>query len=245
MAFRFPSLGRELLVLGRQALLLRHDVARPVVPSGLEAGQDVAVCLHGVLATAGVLRPLRKRLQRNLGVATATFSYAPSGHGVEALARRLSALLESLPATVRIHLVGHSLGGVVARHYAVRSGDSRIVQTVSLAAPFAGVGGVAAWGAGLGIELARDLCPQSELLRELRLNSGRAVPHVSILASDDAVLGSPRSHALPGGDVVVVDGCGHNGMLYHEGALEALEERVGRRCSVGAQDQGQSLTASR
>lgn len=231
MAFRFPSLGRELLVLGRQALLLRHDVARPVLPTGLRPGQDVVVCLHGILATAGVLRPLRKRLQRGLGVATATFSYAPSGHGVEALSQRLGSILGELPERARIHLVGHSLGGVVARYYAVHAGDERIVQTVSLAAPFAGVGGgVAAWGAGLGIELARDLSPQSALLRTLRLRAEGSVPHVSLLAGEDAVLGAPRSHALPGCEVIVVKHCGHNGMLYHDEALHELERLVGERC---------------
>jgi triacylglycerol lipase len=228
MVRAFPKLpklnvtGREIVAFARQAWLLRHDLSSSL-PAGDRSGDDIVVCLHGLFATAGVLRPLRKRLERHSGVQTASFTY-PVGPGVKTLARRLTELLAELPTQARIHLLGHSVGGVVARYFAQEMGDPRIVQTISLGAPFAGVGGVG-W---LGVEVARDLSPASTLLRQLRLGAGRrlGVPHMSIIAENDAVVGAPMSHALPSGDVVMIRGCGHNTLLFCDRTAEHVERRV-------------------
>src|SRR5690606_3620507 len=117
-------------------------------------------------------------------------------------------LVEALPVGVRLHLVGHSLGGVVARHFALTHGE--VVQTISLASPFAGVEGVS-W---LRLGVARDLAPSSALLRALRL-ARSSIPHLSLLAEHDGVVRAPLSHALPGGELRVIVRCGHDTLLYH------------------------------
>lgn len=215
----------EALAYARQATLLHHDVDRAVVPEGVGDGEDVAVLLHGLFATAGVLRPLRRAIGRLGGVHTATFTYAP-GPDVAALCDRLAELTSALPAGARIHLVGHSLGGVVARAYAHDRGDPRVVQTISLASPFAGVPGAAA----LAFGAARDLDPQSPLLRRIRIGAAESgVPHLSILAGADNVVRTPLAHALPGGDVAVLDERGHNSVLFDEEAARLVKERIATR----------------
>ena len=206
----------------RQAALLHLDTTRPVVPEGVAGGDDVVVLLHGLFATAGVLRPLRQAVARFARVHTATFSYAP-GPDVASLCDRLAELTGSLPPDARLHLVGHSLGGVVARAYAQERSDARVVQTISLASPFAGVPGAGA----LAFGAARDLDPQSPLLRRIRIGaSGLAVPHLSILAGADNVVRPPRAHALPGGDVIVLEERGHNTLLFDEEAARIVKERI-------------------
>lgn len=210
------------MAFARQAWLLRHDTREPVVPSAAREGDLVVVFLHGLFATAGVLRPLRAAVTRNRGVHAAALSYPP-GPGIQELGRRLGALLATLPATVQIHLVGHSLGGIVARHFVHAVGDARIVGTISMATPFAGVPG-AGW---LGLDSARDLEPNSPLLARLRLESEQAkVPHLSIIAGADSLVKSPVSHALPCGEVVVMRGLGHNTLLFDEQVARVIERRV-------------------
>src|SRR5687768_11671051 len=123
--------GREARAFARLAALLLLD-HRPVVPASLHSGDDVIVLIHGLFATAGVLRPMRQRIEQVCGAHTATFTYAP-GPGVAAIAASLGRLLSALPPDVRVHLVGHSLGGLVARWYVQRiAADRRIVQTIAI-----------------------------------------------------------------------------------------------------------------
>lgn len=219
----FAVAGREVAAFARQAWLLRHDLGAPVVPIACGPGEDVVVLLHGLFATAGVLRPLRSAIERAPAVHTATLSYPP-GPGVEVLARRLGELLGELPKTARVHLVGHSLGGIVCRYFSQYVGDTRIAQTISLATPFGGVKRARLLGLG-------DLDPGSPMLRRLRLDASRGpdVPHLSIVAGSDAFVRSPVSHALPGFEVVVMADRGHNALLFDAEVAKLVAGRVLRR----------------
>lgn len=221
-ALPFMVAGREAMAFARQAWLLRHDLLEPVVPANVGEDDDVVVFLHGLFASAGVLRPMRAQIMRHQGMHAAALSYGP-GPGVDKIAGRLTGLLRDLPSTASIHLVGHSLGGIVARYYAQEIVDPRVVQTISLSSPFAGVPR-AAW---LGFEGARDLDPDSPLLRRLRLrSSAHAIPHLSIIAGADRIVKSPIAHALPGGDVTVMKDRGHNTLLFDEEVARVVEQRI-------------------
>ncbi len=214
--------AREALAFARQGILLRHDTAEPVIPRGVQPGDDVVVFLHGLFATAGVVRPLRAAVAHHPFLHTAALTYLP-GPGVAAISSRLAALAAELPAEARLHVVGHSLGGIVARWFALESGDRRVVQTISLATPFGGLP-KAAW---LGLDTGRDLRPQSAVLRRILLHPDAArIPHLSIIAGADTLVTSPVSHALPGGDVVVMDGRGHNTLLFDDEVARAVERRI-------------------
>jgi pimeloyl-ACP methyl ester carboxylesterase len=222
MGGALATAAREALAFARQGLLLRHDMAEPVIPAAVERGDDVVVFLHGLFATAGVLRPLRAAVAGHTFLHTAALTYLP-GPGVPAIAQQLESMVSAIPDGARLHLVGHSLGGIVARWFALESEDRRVVQTISLATPFGGVPR-AAW---LGIESTRDLTPQSPVLRRILLHPEAArVPHLSIIAGADTLVDSPVSHALPGGDVLVMPDRGHNTLLFDEETARAVEQRV-------------------
>lgn len=222
LAERLLAARREAVAFARQAVLLPRDVQAPLLPPAEHVGDDddVVVFLHGLFASAGVLRPLRQHVTRHAGVHGAALSYAP-GADVEELARRLAALLAEVPAHARLHLVGHSLGGIVCRWLAAHLPDPRIVQTISLASPFGGVRAAAL----VGVRGVRDLAEHSPVLRAIRL-ARCEVPHLSIIAADDGVAGCPVSHALPGHEVVVIERCGHNALLYEPQATSLVERRV-------------------
>lgn len=215
--------GREIAAHAKHAILMRHDVMEPVIPERVREGDDVVVFVHGLFSTAGVLRPLRRVLERHPGVHTAAMTY-PTGPSVAELGKRLSALIDALPKRVSLHLVGHSMGGIVARYYVFTQSahHPKVVQTISMASPFAGIPKAAL----LGFGSARDLDPQSELLRKLRLFGTDTVPHLSIIAENDVIVGAPLSHALPGGEVSVLPGRGHNGILFDDETAAIVERRV-------------------
>lgn len=225
-AARMGVAGREALALARQATLLPRDV-RAVLPPVIADGDHVVVLVHGVFASAGVLRPLREHIEQASTAKTASFSYPP-WFGVRELATRLGALVARLPPHVHLHLVGHSLGGLVAREYAQRvPRDTRVVQTISLASPFAGTR-QARW---LPVAFGRDIAHGSALLRALHHDAAAAsdVPHTSFVATSDTVLDPPSSAAFLHGEVIEIADVGHNTLLYDEGVQARVARLVADR----------------
>lgn len=216
---------KEATAFARQATLLHKDTLAPVVPRDVPEDADVVVVLHGLFATAGVLRPLRTHLERHADVYTATLSYAPGRTGEE-VAQALDELLDALPDHATIHLCGHSFGGVVSRYVAVRREDPRVVQTIALASPFGGIRGANLLVLG-GV---RDLDPDSALLRRARLGRPKApIPHLSVIAGSDVLVSSPVAHALPDGEVLVLHDRGHNALLFDDECISLVAQRVVER----------------
>jgi triacylglycerol lipase len=121
---------------------------------------------------------------------------------------------DEVPTEASISLVGHSLGGLVARWYAQeRDRERRVDRIVTLATPHAGTG-----LARFTPEVLRDaldpLGPTITQLRERR-STLSAVPHVNIVAGKDLLV-RPRSSALALDDAATheLEGVGHNEILY-------------------------------
>jgi pimeloyl-ACP methyl ester carboxylesterase len=207
---------REARAVVRQATLLAYDVGAPLIPSAVSPGEHVVVFLHGLFASAGVLRPLRTRFLAEPRTRTAALSYPP-GPDVAALTLRLRALVDQLPAQTPVHVVGHSLGGIVARDYARSRGAHSLRSIVTLASPFGGVRGAARFGFGS----ARDLDPDSRVLRELRA-AEVDVPHLSLLAADDGLTTDAEAHRTPGSELHVLPGVGHHSVLFDARVAELV-----------------------
>jgi pimeloyl-ACP methyl ester carboxylesterase len=187
----------------------------------------VVFLLHGFLATAGVFEPLERHLRSEGIEHIASFSYHPF-RSVPSLGAELRERILSIPARARLHLVGHSLGGVVARFYAQElGGASRIEQIISLASPFHGTTTAQKLPASLGrlTPILREMTPDSPLLARLRQGT-LEVPHTSVVAGADLLVSPPHSAAFPGSEVVVLEGVGHNGLLFDERAARLVSERI-------------------
>jgi triacylglycerol lipase len=214
---RLRTFTSEALALARHATLLHRDVAS-VVPD-VSRG-DVVVFVHGFLATAGVFRPLRDAVERETGAVTASFTHAP-GVGVSYIAAQLRELVRGFTSPeVRLHLVGHSIGGVAARWFVSElGGDARVVGTVSIASPFAGAPRARHFPGAL----AREIEPGSVLLAKLR-GTRPDVPHLSIAGGSDRTV--PDGAHFEHGERLLVEGAGHNEVLYHPDTVAAVVRRV-------------------
>ena len=221
-------LAREADAFRRQAMLLHRALAPRGVALAARGGEvDVVFLLHGLMATAGVFGPLEACLRRAGVEHIGSFTYRPF-RGVASLSSELGRALRYLPPRARVHLVGHSLGGIVARYYVQEGGGAaRVRQTISLASPFAGAPATRFLPGALS-PLARELSPDSPLLGRLREPSleALAVPHLSFVAADDLLLTPPEGAAFPFGEVITVAGTGHNGLLFDERVARAIGRRI-------------------
>ncbi len=209
---------REAAAMVKQARYLSRDLA----PQADQGEGPVVVLLHGLYASAGVFRPLRARLKKEFDASIFSFSYAP-GPGIETLSSRLEKLVATITLNRPVHLVGHSLGGVVMRHYASSPHcDSRVVQTISLAAPF--LGSDKNWL--VPGQAGRDIAPGSHHLARLvrSMPENEKVPHLTIVAGEDELI-------IPGaypeyGRHLLVPRVGHNGILFHDESIEHVVNAI-------------------
>lgn len=207
----------------REVVLMPFDLGT-VVPD-VTPNEHVVVFVHGFMATAGVFRPMRRHVEKHAGARTASFTHLP-GRGVEAIARDLASVVARIDARATVHLVGHSLGGLVARWYVQElGGHERVAQTISLGSPFGGTDVAHAIPVLVGAELVRH----SRLLARLRDRAHHHdVRHTSIVGDADDMVVPWQSGIFPAGEVIALAGRGHNGLLYDREVLDHVLHRVKR-----------------
>ncbi len=183
--------------------------------------------VHGLLATAGTFWPAIRHLRDTLDVDTRTFTFLP-GSDLDHISRKIDHAVRAHPEACRVHLVGHSLGGLAVRWYVQEHDyDTRVVQTISIAAPFLGVDLADAFPdrlRGLVMPMPHHLGRiVSEAARHLR-----RVPHLSIVADKDQLIRPVTAGILPGAPSYVLHDTGHNGALFHRRLHDVLVREVGR-----------------
>jgi pimeloyl-ACP methyl ester carboxylesterase len=140
---------------------------RGLVIGDVEAAGTPILLVHGMVDNRSIFTLLRRGLRRRGFGRVLTINYSPLTADVRAAAALLAQEVEELVAETgyeRIHVVGHSLGGLIARYYVTRlGGDERVHTLVTLGTPHAGTYSAYA----LPSQLCRQLRPGSELMREL------------------------------------------------------------------------------
>ena len=171
--------------------------------------------VHGLGGTKSSWSLLAQALSAR-GLTVEAVTYTPIGTSVEHLADRLVAEVDrmlSRTGSDKVHLVGHSLGGVVIAQAIAGGRLNGLVDTVvTLGSPFGGTpwANLLPFGA-----IVRALREGSPLLRRLacaRVPDG--VRWLAFTAALDMIVPGLRSvPAHPQVETVTVGGVGHNGML--------------------------------
>lgn len=192
--------------------------------------QTPVVLVHGYGGSRANWLPLERELARQGFVNVHTVGYHAFACGLPALAQRL--VVECRAAMHRagseqVHLVGHSLGGVIVRYAIQALGLGKRVRTaVTAATPHAGTD-LARLGYGA---LAASLRPGSRLLQDLRTGAGAdQVRWISCYSDRDLVVPvrSARldEHVLHARNVLV-PGVGHLGILRAPGFLACVVRQL-------------------
>jgi pimeloyl-ACP methyl ester carboxylesterase len=149
------------------------------------------------------------------GLTVEAMSYPPLGTSVEQLAERLVAEVERIlrrTGADKVHLVGHSLGGVViAQAIADRRLSGRVDTVITLGSPFGG----SPWAGVLPfVEIVRAATGFAGIATVASAPMPAGVRWLSVTAALDIIVPGMRSvpsHAQV--ETIMFDGVGHLGML--------------------------------
>jgi hypothetical protein len=194
-----------------------YETENTVSPLALAdaASARPVLLVHGFGGTKSswtlVTQALRAR-----GVSVDVMTYAPLGNSVEQLAEKLIVQVEKTLARTgakKVHLVGHSLGGVIIAQAALdRRLNGRVDTVITLGSPFGG----SPWAGALPVvEIVRALRAGSPLLRRLAsMPLPDGVRWLSVAADLDVIVPGLRSVPFhPQVEAITVNGVGHLGML--------------------------------
>ena len=131
-------------------------------------GRPPVLLLHGFVDNRSVFTLLRRSLVRNGWHDICALNYSPLTCDIRRAAERLGEYVEEFCARTgrrRIDVVGHSLGGLIARYYVQRlGGDARVRTLVTLGTPHSGT----RLATLLSVHpIVRQLRPDSEVIEEL------------------------------------------------------------------------------
>lgn len=162
-----------------------------------------------------------------------TLNYNPLRDDVETVARRLRSHVEmvrALAGVERVHVVGHSMGGIVLRWFVQELGGDAMVDTaVTVATPHAGT--VSAMLASPLGPTAKQLLPGSPLLDRLeRTARPSAVRWVAYYSNLDLLVQPCRSavldHPALGATNILVKDHGHLSILLSPVLARSLVEHL-------------------
>ena len=173
--------------------------------------------VHGFGGTKSSWSFLARSLSAR-GLTVDAITYTPFGTSVEQLADRLEVEVDRLLAETgaeKVHLIGHSLGGVVIAQAIAGGRLTGLVDTVvTLGAPFGGSPWAALLPFGAIVPALREGSPLLRRLAAAPLPDG--VRWLAFTATADIIVPGFRSvPPHPEVETITVGGVGHNGMLLN------------------------------
>ncbi|MCA9494566.1 MAG: alpha/beta fold hydrolase [Myxococcales bacterium] len=213
--------------------------------------EEVVLLLHGFFQTRNIWEVMEDRLRHdgygvmsfNLGGLLYRFNTHPVDRSAELVADKVEGLARR-HGFERVHVIGHSKGGLIARRWVQHyGGDRRVKSLTTLGTPHHGTPtamiAVGLMGMGMMRSSAKDLLPRSRLVSALSKDSFPAqIPLTSIYSREDLVCPYWASvlRPRPGEEThmsnVMVRNVGHSQLVWDAGVYRALVERLGEAAAV-------------
>jgi len=213
-------------------------IQRGLLIGDVEAAGTPILLVHGMVDNRSIFTLLRRGLRRRGFGRVLTLNYSPLTKDVRIAAEGLAERVELLCAETgfeRIHVIGHSMGGMIARYYVQRlGGDERVHTLVTLGSPHTGT--LAAHL--LPHRLARQLRPDSDVLTEL---AGPAVGcrtrFLAVWSDLDQMIVPRRAARLAHPDLmarnVLVRGVGHMSLPINRRAVHEISATLAHLDAAG------------
>jgi pimeloyl-ACP methyl ester carboxylesterase len=195
-------------------------------------GPRPVLLLHGFVDNRSVFTLLRRSLTQNGWQQVIGLNYSPLTCDIRAAAELLGKHIEEICERTGYHqvdVVGHSLGGLIARYHAQRlAGDTRVHTLVTLGTPHSGTTVASPFSAH---PIVRQMRPGSELLEELAAPaSGCRTRFVSFWSDLDALMSPVGTARIEHPDLlarnVQVHGVGHLAMPVHWAVTARIRQEL-------------------
>jgi len=204
------------------------------------AARTPVLLVHGLVDNRSVFTVMRRSLQRRGFASVCSWNYSPLLTDIARGARDLGEHIERICEQTghdRVHVVGHSLGGLMARYYVQRQGgDRRVESLVTLGTPHLG----SVWAHLPLTPLVRQLRPGSRVFQELAEPAPSCGTRITAIYSDLDQMVLPTNsgrcdHPDLGARNVLVRGIGHLTLPIHRVVLDEVAATLaGRRGPVSA-----------
>ncbi|MDJ0383384.1 alpha/beta fold hydrolase [Streptomyces sp. G-G2] len=225
----------ELIVLAGHLVLYPTGILpeRPARAAAAAPGaRPPVLLLHGFTDNRSVFVLLRRALGGGGRRRVETYNYSPFTLDLPTAAHRLADHVEEMCARTgarRVDMVGHSLGGLVARYYVQRlGGDARVRTLVTLGTPHAGT---RAAPCGDLHPLVRQIRPGSAVMEELAAPApGCRTRFVAFWSEFDALMAPVEAARIDHPDLraenVQVTGIGHLALPKHPTVIAAVHRAL-------------------
>jgi pimeloyl-ACP methyl ester carboxylesterase len=187
------------------------------------AARIPVVLVHGLVDNHSIFAVMRRSLRRRGFAHVCSWNYSPLltdvARGARALGEHLERVCEQT-GHERVHVVGHSLGGLIARYHVQRQGGDR---RVTLGTPHQG----SLLAHLVPTPLVRQLRPGSPVLQELGEPApGIRTPVTAIYSDLDQVVLPTHAGRCDHPDLlarnVLVRGVGHMSLPFHRGVVDEV-----------------------
>ncbi|HET7773926.1 MAG TPA: alpha/beta fold hydrolase [Burkholderiaceae bacterium] len=182
-------------------------------PARMAPGSVPVLLLHGYFCTEALWFRLQQQLAAQ-GVASRAISLRPALASIDALVPQVAAAVDALRAATgatQVAIVGHSMGGLVARAYLRAHGASAVAQLITIGSPHHGTRHARL---GLGRN-ARQMELNNRWLAELAAHEEAhpLPPTTVILSRHDNVVAPQDDQTLPGAETLRFSRLGHLALL--------------------------------
>lgn len=204
----------------------KKKASRAARPGSDAAGMPI-ILIHGYFHNRSGFMVMQRAMRRRGFGNVFTFGYNPLRKGIPEIAEKVGCLVDEVLASTgakKVHLVGHSLGGLLARYYVEHLGGADKTHTVvTLGTPHSGT--LTAW-AGRSVT-AKQMRPGSDLIRRIAATPlPDSVRYFSYHSNLDVLVMPAESAILSGGNgnvrnILVYD-LGHLSLLINQELIESI-----------------------